>query len=1083
MNHALPENRPSRKTASATRRVRHATLLRRGSLPAVAVAVLCVLAGILLTGCNARKRNTAAARQYTAFITRYNIHYNGDRHYRETLDEMERTYEDDYTTLLYAHPAEARADEKAPQPQGDFTRSIEKAQKAIQLRSITKKPARKRGKSGDAEYKAWMKRDEYNPFLHNDWLMMGRSQYMNGDFLGAAATFFYTSRHFSWLPRTVTEARLWQARSYLALDWLFEAETILTRIKQDELVTGSLRALYNLDMGELCVKRHQWAEAAPYLQEASRHGSSAQKTRIAFLLGQVYERIGDRQAAYRAFGRAAGSSSASYRTRFNARIRQSEVFSGDNIEPEVKALRRMTRYDRNEEYLDQIYYAIGNLYLSRRDTLAAIDNYRLGAEKSTRNGIDKAILNVALGGLYYDRHRYELAQPCYAEAVPLLPATFPGLDTLRRRSDVLDELAVYSQNVNLQDSLLRLAAMDSTARMKVIDKIISDLKKKEKEEAEAARREEYLANQAAQGSAFNNNGSSSANPNSFTLNTDNSWYFYNAATRNAGRTEFQRRWGSRRLEDNWRRRNKSTFNSADFNAGGSPSDDTMPADTVTDTSSQQTPQDAERQKRADDPHFAEYYLKQIPFTAVQKATARDVIQEGLYNMGIILKDKLEDYRAARAEFDRLLTEYPDNVYRLDVYYNLYLMFIRQGRNDLAEHYRQLILADFPDSKYGIALRNPDYIANLRGMEAEQQRLYDNAYEAYMDNRNADVHAIYDDVAERYPLTKLMPKFMFLHALAYVTDRDADSFNAVLRQLLERYPDTDLTPTVSAWLSGMAKGRKLQAGTSGGNLRGMIWDVSLGVDSAAVANGGQGLEFALNDGDRQLLVLTFPTDAVSSNQLLYDVARHNFRSFVVKDFDLEQLNFGRLGMIVIRDFADMDELNHYRRVMAASPDFRLPAGVRPVVISVPNFDALLHGGGSLDDYFRFLDEQHYIDAQQNLLPYTEIETLPEADSRAASGIVPEGAAEQIAAEKAATEAEQQQDNLDEKKAAEKDTDKKASQSSKKTQKTQSPPKTQKGTKKTDSKKSDTKKTDTKKSAKKRQKYEVGSEGDDELLGQP
>ncbi len=941
-------------------------------------ALACLAAAIVVSGCNARKRNTAAARQYTAFITRYNIHYNGDKHYRETLAEMEKNYEDDYTGLVYTHPAEARANEKAPQPQGDFTRSIEKAQKAIQLRSITKKPARKRGKSGDPKYKEWMKREEYNPFLHNDWMMMGRSQYMNGDFLGAAATFFYTGRHFRWLPATVTEARLWQARSYLALDWLFEAEQILTRIKPDELTTGEQQYLYNLEMGELLVRQHEYAKSAPYLEKASKHGSAAQKTRIAFLLGQVYERAGDRQAAYKAFGRAASAASAPYRTQFNARIRQSEVFSGSDITDEVKALRRMTRYDRNSEYLDQIYYAIGNLYLSRRDTTEAIRNYVLGAEKSTRNGIDKAILNLRLGGLYYDLGRYEKAQPCYAEAVPLLPENYPGLDTLKRRSDVLDELATYSQNVTEQDSLLKLAAMDSVARMDVINRAIDNLKTREKLEAEENARAEYLAQQQANGSST---GISNQAPQQFVMNTDNSWYFYNQSARTAGRTEFQRRWGSRKLEDNWRRRNKAQFNSADFEGGGQDDDsDSENSDAADNGADEQTPEEKERLKRADDPHYPEYYLKQIPFTAEQKATANDVIQEGLYNMGVILKDKMDDYPAAQTAFDRLLNDYPDNIYRLDAYYNLYLMYMRKGPRAVADRYRNLILSQFPQSKQAIALRDPNYIESLRAMETEQHDLYDRAYQAYMDNRNSDVHAIFADVSERYPMTELMPKFMFLEALAYVTDKEPEKFSATLRTLLERYPDTDLTPTVSAWLTGLAKGRKLQTAESGSNMRGMVWDISLGADSAAIANGGQGVQFELRDDDRQLLILSFPTDAVSANELLFNVARHNFKSFVVKDYDLEFLNFGRLGMIVIRDFATMGELNHYRKVMSGSADFRLPAGVRPVVISVANFDALLKSGATLDDYFRFLDEQNYIDAQQDLLPYTEIETLPEAEAR-------------------------------------------------------------------------------------------------------
>jgi hypothetical protein len=161
---------------------------------------------------------------------------------------------------------------------------------------------------------------------------------------------------------------------------------------------------------------------------------------------------------------------------------------------------------------------------------------------------------------------------------------------------------------------------------------------------------------------------------------------------------------------------------------------------------------------------------------------------------------------------------------------------------------------------------------------------------------------------------------------------------------------------------------------------MLWSISLGNDSTATAS--DSINFAINPADPLLLVFVFPTDKVSSNELLYRIARHNFRSFVVKDFDLEQMNFGRLGMILVKQFESMAELNHYRRVMAASTDFKLPAGVRPVVISVPNFDTLLHSGGTLDDYFRFLEAQNYKDAQADLLPYTEIETLEEADEAAA-----------------------------------------------------------------------------------------------------
>ena len=934
-----------------------------------------LLAALSLCGLSSclGKKNTSARRQYTAFITRYNIYYNGDLHYKETLDEMERSYEDDYSRLVFMHPVEAKSDPLAPQPSGSFNRSIEKAQKAIQVRSIKQRPQRKGGKNSP-EYKAWLKRDEYNPFLHNAWMMMGRSQYYNGDFLGAASTFFYISRHFTWLPKTVTEAKLWQAQSYVSLGWLFEAEMIITRIKQAELTDKTLRGLYNRVYADYEIKAGDFEKAEPYLREAIKASSGSQKTRLNFLLGQAYTRLGQKKAAYEAFKKAGSASSAPYRTKFNARIKQSEVFEGSDISSEVKAIKRMTRYDRNKEYLDQIYYAIGNLYLSRRDTNKAIENYVLAAEKSMRNGIDKAVSQVTLGGLYFDRHQYEKAQPCYAEAIPQLPETFPDYKLLKRRSDVLDELALYSQNVTLQDSLLRLSRMTPEQQLEVVNKIIEELVKKEKEEAENARREEYLASQAAQGDRFNNGNAAQA-PNSFNINTDNSWYFYNTATRNSGKTEFQRRWGSRKLEDDWRRRNKATFNVNDFDAD-SDRDDAL-ADSIADGGGSPD-DDNKKDASADDPHFPEYYLSQIPKTDEERQTCNDIIQEGLYNMGVILKDKLEDFPASMSEFDRLLKDYPDNVYRLDVYYNIYLMYMREGKTAEAERYRRLIIDDFPESKYGKAMRDPQYIENLKTMDARQQLLYEQTYDDYLNNRNDRVHSAYAEMSEKYPLSKIMPKFMFLHALAYVTENRPEEFNAVLRDMLERYPDTDITPIAAAWLKGMAQGRKLHAG-SGGNLRGMFWDIRLNENP----NDSTSLDpvvFDLDPNTKQLLVFVYDTAEVPGNALIYEIARHNFKSFVVKDFDIEQMNFGRLGMVIVRGFDSLDELNHYRRVMAASDEFKLPKGVRPIPMGVGNFEKLINEGRSFDDYFKYLESQNYIDAQAGLLQPEEVETLDDADKR-------------------------------------------------------------------------------------------------------
>ena len=516
--------------------------------------VLVVALAVFVGACS-NKKNTAGSRFWQSLNTRYNVYYHGRTNYDEQLKEMLDNYEDDYSQRLFVHPAEARANPKAPQPAGSFDRTIEKMQKAIALHSIKKKPKKKSGKSNDPKYKAWMAREEYNPFMHNCWYTLAMAQYMKGDFLNASATFRFISRHFGWKPDLVEEAKIWEALSYCAMGWTSEADNVLSHVHIDKIDNKRIRSLANLAYADYYIKEHMTAEAVPYLAEAVKGAKGSQKVRQNFLLGQLYEELGQKDLAYEAYKRAGSSNSSNYRTKFNARIKQSSVYQGFDIAGEVRALKHMTRYDRNKEYLDQIYYAIGNLYLTRQDTAKAVENYILAAEKSTRNGIDKAISQITLGGIYFAQHKYDKAQPCYAEAIPQISENYPNYKQLKHRSDVLDELAVYAQNVSLQDSLLRLSKMSDEEVKAVIKKIIDELKKKEKEEKENADREAYLADQASKGQLQQNKNA----PQQFQMNNDKSWYFYNTATKNAGKTQFQQLWGNRKLEDNWRRRNKTVL--------------------------------------------------------------------------------------------------------------------------------------------------------------------------------------------------------------------------------------------------------------------------------------------------------------------------------------------------------------------------------------------------------------------------------------------------------------------------------------------------------------------------------------------
>lgn len=938
----------------------------------IALFITAAIGLVLLAASCSPKKNTAATRSYQAFITRYNVHYNGDIHYHETLEKMESDYADDFTRLLPMHPAEARTDQKAPQPQGDFKRSIEKAQKAIQTRSIKKRPRRQPGRRNDTEYQEWLKREEYNPFLHNSWMLMARSQYMNGDFLPAASTFLYIANHFKWLPEIVTEARIWQARCYCSAGWINEAEATLSRIKEKELVTGSLRGDYNFVKADIAIHRGEYDEAITPLKETISHTRGPQRTRLTYLLGQVCQRAGRPEEAREAFSKVERSVSAPYRTRLNARISLSNTLTrlpDNEILKELKALRRMKRYDRNADYLDQILYAEGNLLLTKGDTLGAMHAYTDASEKSVRKGIELALVRLALGNLFFVRGDYDAAQPCYAEALPMLAEDYPGIDSIRRRSDVLDDLAVYSRNVTLQDSLLRLADMPEEEKLKTVDAIIARLKEKEekdRKENERLEAETRAADSEIRDRDIHNN--RAVAPTTFTMNTDKSWYFYNPAAKSAGSAEFLRRWGSRKQEDDWRRRNKNSYTPLES--------ETLVEETV--TSDLNRDSSATSSVSIADPHSREYYLKDIPMDENARQTAHGIIQEGLYNMGLILKDQLEDYQAAQRQWNRLLKDYPDNIYRLDTYHNLYLMAARTGNISEAEVYRRFIVSDFAESPEGVAMSDPYYLDNLREMHERQEELYARTWKAYLSNSNDSVRADVAYARSHYPTSGIMPKFLFLDALTYATEGDTDKFTSLLKEIVERYPDADVSTLAATWIKGASEGRGVVS--DGINVRGMIWTTRLtsSDDDAAdpLARENDSITVTLSPEAPRVVLLAFALDSINSNELLYEVARFNFNTFSIADFDIENLSFGPIGIIVIRPFDNLSDARRYLGLIDQSDGIILPMGVVSTVIPESDFHEIIVRGLTLDDYFRALEKAEGRAVHESVLPPDEYPTPEE-----------------------------------------------------------------------------------------------------------
>ena len=907
---------------------------------------------LLLWSCSTKK-NTKASRFYHSFTSRYNIYYNGKTSFDEALKSMETGYKESYSEMIHMYPISAQPKDKK-EIGGPFDRAIEKGNKAIKLHSIKAKPAKKPGWRNDPKQRALQEQEEYNPFLKKCWLLIGQGQFYNADFLQASATFSYIARHYSHDEEVVAEARLWQARCYSEMDWFYESEDILGKLNTNGIPRKNLNQ-YAAVYADYLVKSKQYEEAIPYFKTAIKsEKSKLQRTRMKYLLGQIYAAQEQDGLAYKMFNEVA-KASPPYELEFAARIRQTEVFSGANYQKVVKMLQRMAKSDKNKDYLDQVYYALGNVYLNREDTANAIKNYELGIEKSTQNGLEKAICQIKLGDIYFTMRDYVKAQPCFSGALSGIQKEYKDFKRVSKLSAVLDELVVHVEAVHLQDSLQTLAKMPETERLAVIDKIIEQVKKEEEEAKALAEKEAYLADQAAKGTGINRPGTETGGIVLPTASGGTSFYFYNPSTVSQGKAQFQRKWGRRTLEDNWRRRKKemSTFNEDALEEGelaetaaGAVGPDGQPL--PTDSLEAGLPEVA-----ADDPKSREYYLQQLPFTQEDVDASNIIIEDGLYNMAMIYKDKLEDLPLSIEAFEELERRFPDNLHRLESYYQVYLMALRTGNTSLAAEYKTKMIKAFPNEDYTIAISDPNYEYNIRMMDSVQDSIYQQTYNSYLASDTVTVRRNFRDVSVKYPLATLMPKFMFLDALTYVQAGDAEGFKTALKALVEKYPTADVTELAGEMLKGILRGRTLMQGS----VTGMTWNLRFGLgEDGSLSAADSARTFTAEPNTPYRMILMYPTGSVDKNQLLFAVAAYNFANFMVKEFDLAFEEAGPMSMLNISGFTGIEEILQYYKMIYGKDGYAqaLDKNVAILPISEDNYETLMRGK-TLEEYINFFEE--------------------------------------------------------------------------------------------------------------------------------
>ena len=815
----------------------------------------------LATACSVEK-NTGATRFYHSLTARYNIYFNGNESFKAGVEKVNRSHNDDFGELLtlfeFSNPASAKA------AAADMERTIQKMSKLITLKSITARPEKK--KNQPVRDEDFYNRKEYNKWVDDAYLLMAKARFYLREYDQARATIAFNNGNSS-DPSIKTEGSIWLARIHNETGNPAEALRVLGETGSPESMSAPLRSMYYTTLADIMLRQQRFSEAIDPLERAvAVTKGKRQRYRLTFLLAQLYGKTKQPEKAISAFNDVI-KMRPPYEVEFNARIGMATVYdvsagSSARIRSELIS---MTRDAKNRDYLDQVYYALGRLSEAEGKRGEALDYYRQAARAggTGTNGRGRAYL--ALAGHYFDIPDYLNARNYYDSAVIFLDEQYPDFSSIRARSQNLAELVGQLEIIRTEDSLRRLASMSAQERSVVIAGII-----------EKVRQEEMRLAEEGQSSDMYNLGQYYESERRFrdNIEMEGQWYFYNQAALTFGRTEFRRRWGERKLEDNWRRRNRQTL---ELGVDARDDREAVQADTAA---------------AATDPKNPEFYIRRLPLNDSLMAVSRERSANALYMAGSVFAGKFQDTEGAGSSWSSLISQFPGHELVPQTYYQLYLLY-REKEPAKAEAYRQALLISHPASDFSLILTDPDYFRKQRENEIRIAGLYETAYEHYIEGRYHEARRICEEIALSATGHELIPKVKLLRALTFAATGDEKTYRELLSALVKEFPSTDQAVRARQLMGALDQEKP---------------ELRVEEDRQIAAE-----IYFYEPEESHLFVLVIEDPNFNLNQATFDVINYNIDNYTNRNFRSEgQLVGNRFIMMTVRGFTSAEDAMAYYR---------------------------------------------------------------------------------------------------------------------------------------------------------------------------
>lgn len=642
-----------------------------------------------------------------AVVTEFNVLYNGDLALQAGLDELEQSYTENYWDILPVERMQVKDQVFLPGDKpanANFDRAEEKAVKAVQKHSML------------------INEEEFNPQIDEAYILLGKARYYDQRFIPALEAFNYI---LQFMPESnqLNQAKIWRERTNMRLDNNETAIKNLSKLLKDEkkIIENEDLAIANATLSQAFLNLKETDSALIYMNRAANLTKNKETiARYKFIAGQLFAKAGQRDSAFVKFDQIIEMHRKIPRRYYaHAFIEKIKLFDlSKDSSPELLAtLNDLEENRENRPWLDHIYSRKA-IYFENRDSLdSAISYYNLSLR--AKGGTDQFLRGNnygSLGKISFDQSEYVAAGKYFDSAMTSYVERTPEHRLVKKKRENLEDVILYEGQRRSADSIFDILAMSPEQQIAYYNNHIEELKAEEErleklaevaELKEAQNQNAFQAVQNGKTSQVGNTGPAfgpiGAPPSAISGGTP-TFYFYNPQTVSRGKQDFRRKWGKRKLENNWRLKNKRNIGSID---------------------EEETVEDEVEVVEEDRPDFKpDFYIDQLPEgVAVLDSIAKER-NFAYYQLGIIYKEKYKRDDLAIHRLENLLAFEPSDKLLLPGLYNLYLIYNGNGAFAKAELYKNRILNEFPDTRYAQLLLNPNSkIEDNESPNAIYKRLY------------------------------------------------------------------------------------------------------------------------------------------------------------------------------------------------------------------------------------------------------------------------------------------------------------------------------------------------------------------------